>query len=65
MTWVINAILFGLNDYLKYTDVFTDNTQARWIPDSYIIWFNKIALLMKFSQIKLTNVEYWLRDIFY
>jgi len=42
MTWVINAILFGLNDYLKYTDVFTDNTQARWIPDSYIIWFNKI-----------------------
>lgn len=45
MAWVVNDSFFNLNNHLKYMDVFTYNTQIRWIPDACIASFSKIGFI--------------------
>lgn len=45
MAWVVSDNFFNTDDNLKYMSVFAYSTQVRWIPDSDITSFNKIAFI--------------------
>lgn len=61
MTWVVNDTFFNVNGHLKYMGAFTYNIQIRWISESYVTSFRKIAFS---NEIKLDLIEKLFHSLF-